>query len=79
MPNEPLLRHTLDISDVNRININIEAYQRIIDFYTEYQEKHGVFEYAEERIDNLNAILAEYMIAREFAKEAGKTYRLDPS
>lgn len=74
MKNEPLLRHTLDISDVNNINMNIEAYQRMIGFYTEYQEKNGVFDYVEERIGNLNAILAEYMIAREFAKEGCKTF-----
>lgn len=74
MENESLLRYSIDISDLTNININIEAYQRMVDFYSKYQEENGVFDYAEDRIKYLNTILAEYMIAREFALEGGKTF-----
>ena len=71
---KPLLRYTLDITKVNEININIEAYQRVINDYEDYIEKNGEYDYVKERIEYLNSILAEYLVAREFAKEQARTY-----
>jgi|18_taG_2_1085343.scaffolds.fasta_scaffold18838_4 hypothetical protein len=74
MGQESMLRYNIDIKDINQINVNIEAYQRTIDFYVEYLEQNGEYDYIDERINALNATLAEYMIAREFSKEGCKTF-----
>ena len=74
MGQESMLRYNIDIKDINQINVNIEAYQRTIDFYVEYLEQNGEYDYINERINALNATLAEYMIAREFSKEGCKTF-----
>lgn len=70
----PLLRYTVDITKVDEININIEAYQRVIGDYLDYMEKNGEYEYVKERISYLNSVLGEYLVAREFAKEQARTY-----
>ena len=72
---ETLLRYTVDISNVNKINIEIEAHQRVIDFYEMWIKEHGHYEYVLERLSYLNHQLAEYLIAREFAKEGYRTFR----
>lgn len=69
-----LLRYTVDISNVDKINIQIEAYQKMIGFYEMWIEKHGQYEYVTERLSDLNNTLAEYLIAREFAKEGCRTF-----
>lgn len=66
-----LLRDTIDKSDIDQININIEAYQKVASFFERYLEDE-YYAYAEERLDYLNGILAEYMIARELAIEQAK-------
>tara|TARA_Y100001970_G_C14228411_1_gene857106 strand:+ start:727 stop:951 length:225 start_codon:yes stop_codon:yes gene_type:complete len=71
---ETLLRYTVDISNVDKINIEIGAYQRLIDFYEMWIEKHGHYEYVSERLSYLNNQLAEYLIAREFSREGCRTY-----
>ena len=71
---KPLLRYTIDISKLDHINIEIEAIQRMIDQYVEWIEKNGDYEYVQDRISYLNTQMAEYLIAREFAKEGARTY-----
>ena len=74
MIEEPLKRYTIDISDLTEINIKIEAYQRMIDWYEGYIERKGEYDYVQERIAHLNNEMSEYLIAREFAKEGCRTY-----
>lgn len=64
-----LPRYTIDISKIDHINAQIEAYQRIINWYEDWKERNDLYEYVDERIEDLNGQLAEYLIAREFAKE----------
>ena len=69
-----LLRYTVDISNLDKINIEIEAYQRMIEFYESWTEKHGEYEYVSSRLSHLNNTLAEYLIAREISKEGCRTF-----
>ena len=71
---EVLLRYTLDISNIEEININIEAYKKVIGGYEEYMKREGEDEYIQSRINYLNNILCEYLIARQFALEGVRTY-----
>ncbi len=64
-----LPRYTIDISKIDHINAQIEAYQRIINWYEDWKERNDLYEYVDERIGDLNGQLAEYLIAREFAME----------
>jgi two-component SAPR family response regulator len=66
-----LLRDAIDKSDIDQININIEAYRKVASFFEQYLEEE-YYAYAEERLNHLNGILAEYMIAREMAIEQVK-------
>lgn len=70
----PLLRYTIDISDLSAINIQIEVHERMISWYLGYLEREGEYDYVHERIEYLNNILGEYLVAREFAKEGVRTY-----
>jgi hypothetical protein len=70
----PLKRYTIDISRLDTINAQIEAYEKMLDWYHQWKEKNGEYDYIDERISNLNNEMAEYMIAREFAKEGARTY-----
>jgi hypothetical protein len=74
MNDKPLKRYTIDISDLNQINIEIEIHERMVKWYEDYLEREGPYEYIQERIDYLNGNLCEYLIAREFAKEGARTY-----
>lgn len=66
---DSLPRYTIDISKIDHINAQIEAYQRIINWYEDWKERNDHYEYVDERIEDLNGQLAEYLIAREFAME----------
>ena len=70
----PLLRYTLDISDIEKLNISIICYEKMISYYESWLEKHGDYDYVHERISHLNNELGEYLIAREFAKEGVRTF-----
>lgn len=61
----PLLRNTLDVKDIRKLNAQIEAYQEMINFYKEYIEKYGEYDYVDERINHLYNELVEYLIAKE--------------
>ena len=73
----PLLRYTIDISKIDQINAYIEAHQRMISWYEDWKERNEPYDYIEERINDLNNQLAEYLIAREFAKEGCRTYGME--
>lgn len=73
---DDLLREKISKSNLHEINIQIEVYERIIDFYVRYEEKHGEWEYTTERILYLNNIYAEYLIARQMAVEGAPTPRV---
>lgn len=62
----PLLRDTVDVKDVRKINAHIEAYQEMIKFYQTYIEERGKYDYIDERIQYLYGQLAEYLIAKEY-------------
>jgi hypothetical protein len=73
---DDLLREKISKSNLHEINIQIEVYERIIDFYVRYEEEHGEWEYTTERILYLNNIYAEYLIARQMAVEGASTPRV---
>ena len=72
------MRYTIPLEDVNLIVSNIEAYERMINFYNHWLEENGDYEYVEERIQSLTSIMCEYMMAREFALEGARSFGDDP-
>ena len=64
-----LLRDNIELNDINKINIHIEAYIKMLNFYKKHIEEYSSNEYLESRIVYLNSQLAEYMIAREMSLE----------
>lgn len=71
---EPLLRYKIDISNVDHINATIQGYQTMIEFYENWLNLNGEYEYVSDRISYLFGVLSEYLIAREFAQEGLRTY-----
>lgn len=69
-----LLRYTIDISNLEDINISILSYEKMIAFYESWKESNGDYVYVEERISYLYSVLSEYLIAREFSKEGVRTF-----
>lgn len=61
-----LLRNEINKQDITSININIEAYQKMADFYEDYL-KEEYFEYVDQRLTHIYNILSEYLIARDIA------------
>tara|TARA_B100001059_G_C17764247_1_gene544634 strand:+ start:1004 stop:1237 length:234 start_codon:yes stop_codon:yes gene_type:complete len=70
---DQLPRYKLSGLNLNKINIEIGALQQIIDFYEDYLERKGPYEYVSERLMALYGQLSEYMIAREMHLEDRKT------
>ncbi len=70
---DQLPRYKLSGLNLNKINIEIGALQQIIDFYEDYLERKGPYEYVSERLMKLYGQLSEYMIAREMHLEDRKT------
>lgn len=60
-----LLRHEIEKTDIVEINMMIEVYERMVVVYENWKEKHGEYDYVDERIQYLHNMLAEYLIARE--------------
>lgn len=60
-----LLRDKIDKNDIESINISIAAYEKMLDFYDRYTEKHGQYDYVDEQVHKLNGIMAEYLVARD--------------
>lgn len=59
-----LLRDKID-RNLFEIDMQIEVHQRMIDLYQRMIEKHGEWEYFDERLHELYKVQAEYLIARE--------------
>jgi len=55
--------------DMFYINGMISNYERMIEFYERQKEKLGEWEYLDERIHKLYGEMAEYLVAREDAKD----------
>ena len=60
-----LLRDKIEKTDIVEINMMIEVYERMVIVYENWKEKHGEYDYVDERIQYLHNMLAEYLIARE--------------
>ena len=60
-----LLRDKIEKTDIVEINMMIEVYERMVVVYENWKEKHGEYDYVDERIQYLHNMLAEYLIARE--------------
>ena len=71
-----LLRDEIEITDLNKINIEIQALERMISFYVAYEKEHGVCEYTTERLNILNNRYAEYLIAGQIMREGSASPRL---
>jgi hypothetical protein len=69
-----LKRYEIPLDDVNQIMMNIECYQKILSFYEDWVQKHGEYDYVDERVQELSGVLCEYLIAREYAKEGARTF-----
>tara|TARA_B100000927_G_scaffold280750_1_gene265625 strand:- start:1897 stop:2148 length:252 start_codon:yes stop_codon:yes gene_type:complete len=70
---DAFLREKIETSDLNELSLQIEVYEKIIDFYVRYEEENGAYEYTTERILYFNNIYAEYLVARQIAIE-GASY-----
>ena len=71
---KPPLRYETSIENIDKLNIEIQAREKIIRSYMEIKEKIGEFSYIEERIQHLTSEMCEYMIARLWAIEGAKTF-----
>ena len=60
-----LLRHEINKKDLDNINIEISALQMMIDVLLAWKEKHGEYDYVDERLNLLYSRQAEFLIARE--------------
>ena len=67
-----MLRELIDKEDIRGINIEIAAYQRMIDFYNNYDAQPKDQEYVASRLNYLYRIQSEYLIAREISQEQAK-------
>jgi len=65
-----LPRYKLAKLNLNQINIEIGAYQKVIEFYEDYLIDKGYDKSTQARLDYLYGELSEYMIARELHIEA---------
>jgi hypothetical protein len=63
-----MLRNQIDKNNIQDINMEIEAHQRIIEYYESYLEQQDYI-YVRERLNSLYSKVAEYIIAREIAEE----------
>lgn len=50
---------------IEQINVNITVHERMVEFYQDYLNKHGEYDYVHERINYLYSELSEYLIARD--------------
>ena len=67
-----MLRNIINKTDIQDINIEIAAYQRIIDFYENYDAASENQEYVASRLKFLYGIQSEYLIARDISQEEAK-------
>jgi hypothetical protein len=67
-----MLREQINILDIEAINIEIAAYQRMIDFYQNYEPDPEDSSYIALRLNHLYGMQSEYLIAREISQEKAK-------
>jgi hypothetical protein len=60
-----LLRESASELSIDNITAEIAALQRMVDYYNDYIERKGKYDYVEERLSFLYSRMAEFMIARE--------------
>ena len=70
-----LLRDEIN-PNLHEINLEIQALEKMISFYIEYEEKHGEWEYTTERIQFLNNRYAEFLIAGQIARDGVESPRV---
>jgi hypothetical protein len=58
-----VLRDEIKNKGIDHINIHIQALERMIEFFEEYERVNGEDEYVTERINYLNNTYAEYKVA----------------
>lgn len=71
-----LKRNAYSDLTIEEINMNIIVYERTVEVYQRYLEKHGDYDYVHERINYLYGELSEYLIAKELHMEE-KTHIVD--
>jgi hypothetical protein len=69
---EELPRYELSKLNLNEINIEIGAYEKVIEFYEGYLLRKGEDVWVNQRLTRLYGRLSEYMIARELHIEVSK-------
>ncbi len=60
-----LKREQISKLKIDEINQYITAYERMVQFYNDYINREGPYEYIDERIHYIYNELSEYLIARE--------------
>ena len=70
-------RYKIPLDNIEEVMVMIEAYRKIIDFYERYLEKHGPYDYVDERICALTSEYCEYLFAKEYAREGARTFGSD--
>ena len=68
-----MLREQINTLDIKAINIEIAAYQRMIDFYQNYEPEPEDSSYVASRLNYLYGMQSEYLIAREISQEEART------
>ena len=71
----PLLRDDIN-KNIREINIEIQALEKMIDFYVRYEKENGEWEYTTERITKLNNRYAEFLIAGQITRDGHESPRL---
>lgn len=64
-----LPRYELSKLNINQINVEIGAHEKIIEFYENYLERKGEDIWVNQRLMSFYNLLSEYMIARELHVE----------
>lgn len=70
-----LLRDEIS-KNIREINIEIQALEKMIDFYVRYERDNGEWEYTTERITKLNNRYAEFLIASQITKDGVPSPRI---
>ena len=58
-----MLRDEVKNKDINHINIQIQALEKMIEFFKQYERDNGEDEYVTERIQSLYNTYAEHKVA----------------
>ena len=69
---EELPRYELSKLNLNEINIEIGAHEKVIEFYEDYLLRKGEDIWVNQRLTHFYGRLSEYMIARELHIEVSR-------